>query len=559
MAGRRMRTPRALALAVAALLLAGCVGLPDSGAVHEGEVQQESNADGGLEYIAEPPAEGASQEAIVLGFLQAATGTADDFDIARQYLSGAFASSWDPTASVTVRTGAPVVSEVGEDMLDVTTDVVGTLDAHGRYTTVDDATTSLTFSLEQDAAGEWRIVDGPDGIVLTAFYFERLFETTSLSWLTPDLTRSVPEVRWFEESGAAAAEHIVDAIMAGPADWLAPAVWTAGDADARRIGGVDITSRTATVTLSDEQVRESDSSELALLAQQMLTALVGAGIDVDEVVVEIDIPGGYSASSTDAPPLVASALDSRPIVLVGDTLEALGSGPETDLPFGPGLDEADATDATALDDGSVAVALGGDEVVRLTPDGEPQVLARDVDVPPSLDRLGWAWWVDETGELHASDGESTVTVGTAYTSRVLSIAVSRDGSRIAVLTEGASVSHMLVAGIVRDADGVPTTVTSGLVMPDIAGTGIDLTWTGAATLAVLSDGEEGSTIVHVEVGGESTQLATPSSTLLSQLVGGDDGVSALRARGVDGTLLALRGGVWQTVDTEPIDLIVTRI
>ena len=64
--------------------------------------------------------------------------------------------------------------------------------------------------VEED--GEWRIADAPDGIVLSRFHFAELFRAHSLHWLTPDGTRAVPEVRWFERTATTAASRIIDAL-----------------------------------------------------------------------------------------------------------------------------------------------------------------------------------------------------------------------------------------------------------------------------------------------------------------------------------------------------------
>ncbi|MFM1957235.1 MAG: hypothetical protein RLZ41_634, partial [Actinomycetota bacterium] len=86
-----------------AIMLLGstaCAQLPKSG-----EIKTGPNVEAGLEtdylyYSPSGPAEGATQEEIVLGFLNAGTGPQNDYEVAKSYLSSNFKSNWDPNNEV---------------------------------------------------------------------------------------------------------------------------------------------------------------------------------------------------------------------------------------------------------------------------------------------------------------------------------------------------------------------------------------------------------------------------------------------------------------------------
>ena len=536
---RGMRT--AAVAAVAALALAGCVGLPDSGPVTAGEVQ-EGTGIGDVEFIAEGPAPDASQDEIVQGFLQAALSPADDFSIAREYLADG--ARWDPLASVTLRSGQPQLTSTSGATVEAVVDVVGEVDEHGSYTSVADDAARLSFVLIEQR-GEWRIAEAPPGLVLSRFSFERLFDPQTLVWFADDRSILVPDVRWFPRTTGDVAGDIVDAVLAGPVAWLAPAVWSAADADAVRVGGVVITEELAEVTVSFEQVQESSSVELSLLALQLEQAMARLG--VTEVVVGVDGVEGYSASSRDAPEAALPSVDARPIVLAGGELAYVGQGAPLDVDLGVDLATLAPTSLTVRDVDGLTVALASGRVLRLAPGGPPAVLDTGVTVTPSLDRAGWAWWVPDPAlqAIAVSDGASEAVLALPeIEGRISGMEVSRDGARIAIVTDVGDGTATWVAGIVRQ-DGVPTSIATPQRMPQATGTALDVTWATGTSLAVLTsivDG--GQQLVQLTVGGTTQQLPTPQDAI-TQLAGGIGASSSLRARSVAGELLVLRGGQWQ--------------
>src|SRR5690606_24961917 len=110
----RMRS-RMLVIAVVVLIaLTGCLSLPSDGGVHVG--QDGPPADGGLEVVAPGPSEDATPEGIVQGFLLASSfGLGDDFVRAREFMTAAGTSSWNPLGGVTIYSDADPLEVIVED------------------------------------------------------------------------------------------------------------------------------------------------------------------------------------------------------------------------------------------------------------------------------------------------------------------------------------------------------------------------------------------------------------------------------------------------------------
>lgn len=557
-----MKQRMAAICAVVTAVLAGCSGIPDSGPVLAGQVPQAEDP-GDLEFLPEGPREGATPEELVAGFLQAAISPGDDFAIAREYLCTDAAAAWDPTTGVTVRSGQPQLSSTGDGRaIEATIDVVGRLDGQGLFTEMRDASVRLPFEMAE-RGGRWCIASAPDGIVLTRYFFQALFDMQELQWFTPDGVMGVRDVRWFERSGDTLAARIVDAVLAGPAPWLADAVRSAGNPGVTRVGAVELDGDgSATVTVSGDQLASSTPEQASRLAQQLASALRLAGITTATVLIE-GAPEDYPvADSALAPALGSTTIDSRPLVLRSGVLDRVGSGQQTTLDTGPALERLQASSYAVDVDTTLGVALAAGRVVRLGEGGVETVLAEGVTVPPSLDRHGWAWWVSEQvpGAIMASNGTTSVVLELPDTrERVVGIDVSREGARLAVVTALGDETHAWAYGIARDADGRPQATGEPYRLGDIAGAAVDVTWSDDTEVAVLTNASSTSAVVNLTIGGEAEQLpALPQS--VAQVVGGSEGAPSLRALTADGRLLAPRGGAWQSVvDVEDVRLIATQI
>lgn len=546
---------RAVLALVAVLGLAGCVAIPDAGPVVEGDVdtsEQSSN----LIFIAPDPEPGATQEEIVLGFLAAAITPGDDFAIAREYLTEEASANWDPDARVIVRTGAqPEVALTGERSATASLTALSEVGPAGALE-LSGGDRLLEFELAL-VAGEWRIAAAPDGIVLSSTRFGQLFRAHTLHWFTADGSRTVPEVRWFERTAATLAERIIDAVLAGPSSWLAPAVTTAAAVETQRVGPPRADGTTMTVTLDFAQVEQRGSASLAPLAAQLSLSLRDLG--VREVRVQVAGLDGLVASSNDAAPVDDGSVDQRPLVLEGDVLHSVGAGDPYVDPAGAALAAMGATNYTVGDAGGVAHT--GATAAWIAPDAEPVVISTDVSVVPTVDDRGWvllhehasagrllAWHGDERSELSLPP-----VLGTPA-----AMEFARDGTRLAVVTDEGGGSAVWVMAVERDDDGTPVALGEPFPLPSIEGVATDITWVSPTQVAVLATDEGRTPITVLAVGGAAEPLPTPDGEVLA-IVGGSEGIPTLRALDAEGAVLMLRGRLWSaTLGLGPVALIATQ-
>jgi hypothetical protein len=536
------------------LLLTGCVAIPDAGPVTAGRVDvDEQTSD--LVFLAEPPPAGATQEEIILGFLAAGISPDDDFAIAREYLVSGESERWDPSTRVIVRSGQPEMSLGGETSATATVTAMSEVDDGGALTQLG-VDRLLEFRMLL-VAGEWRIAQAPDGIVLSPFHFARLFQPHALHWLTPDGARSVPELRWFERTATTLPGRIVDAVLGGPSTWLSPAVTTSGAPEARRVGEVLMEGTIATVTLDFAQVEHRGSGSLQPLAAQLALSL--RSLQVREARVQVEGLDGFTASSASAPALDDGDVDQRPLVLDGVTLRPIGGGGASIDDVGPTLAAIGATDYTVGAVGGVATT--GTTALWLRAGADPVAISADVALPATTDDTGWVIVQEQAAPqrlLAWRDGERRDLPLPAGSDRIVALELSRDGARLAMATVDGSSSEVWVAAVVRDAEGRPVSLGEPYALPRLEGTASDLTWASSTELGVLTASGDQSQVVVLAIGGDAEQLPSPGEPVRA-IVGGSEGTSTLRALGTDGSLLSLRGRVWSPVPgLGPIALVATQ-
>ncbi len=126
--------------------------------------------------------------------------------------------------------------------------------------------------------------------------------------------------------------------------------------------------------------------------------------------------------------------------------------------------------------------------------------------------------------------------------QISAMAVSRDGTRIAAIGSAGARSSVWVAGIVRDADGVPQRLGAPVLIGAVEGTGLALAWLDDSTVGVLSHDGEASFVVEQLIGGPAATTAAPVG--IASIAGGS-AISPVQLRDEDGALYARRGTNWQ--------------
>ncbi len=553
MSGVRMRRWFSTVIAVLSVAaLAGCVSIPTTGSVTVGQTLAEEGS--GVEFLPFGPLPGATQEEILRGFVEAFNGSAEDYRVARQFLSTGFSDEWNPRSNVTVRSGPERFVAIDDDTMEYALNATATVDATGAYRQNDAPVPQmLRFDFVQED-GEWRIAQASDGIVLSEAIFGQLFDEHAIYFLDPTNDYLVPDVRWFP--GGSSTLRIVSALLAGPPAWLQGAVRTAfPDGTQLATPKVEVQSGVALVDLTTDALA-ADQRERQLMQLQLTASLANVpnirrvSISVGGAPLTIPDPGG----SIRADPQV----DPRLLVLKDGEFGYLANGEVSPMEqLSAKLIATDPRGATVSSDEDAAAVLGAEGVSVVQAGDIPSTLldTRTDLAVPSLDDYGYVWVASRsdpttlTAYTFAGEGFPVAT-GLPAGPEIVSIDVSRDGARIAILLATTTGPRLVVKAINRDpnASQLPIGLSEAALDANVQlGDAIDATWVDELTVATLTDIGGQASALRFELGGARSSLGQPASA--TALVGGN-GEDSLRALSPDGTVLERSGNGWTDTGIE---------
>jgi hypothetical protein len=532
----------AAALAALMLLLAGCTGLPTSGAVYPGRSPVDVEADPDIRFVPDSPQPGASPEDIVNGFLRAGSGSQENWATARKYLTRTFAQEWNPRASVTVdrlqdrsQPSAPVK---GVSTVEVT--ATGLVNGDGAYQPQSGGPAPLTFSVVEEE-GEWRIAEAPDGIVLFEEQFRSVFRSVSLFYFDPSWQFLVPDVRWFPRTNIAT--YVTRALIDGsPSGWLSGAIVTAFPEDVGAATSVTVVDGIAQVDLTGAALSLGQAA-LDRMQAQLEASLRSAGVNGVRMSSDgstLDARSVQTRSTrVDGQSLVERA-DGRFGFLDGDTIE-----PVADL--SRAVESLDAVAVEASGDLEwAAVLTSAGSVARARADGTTALLDERAGlVAPTIDPFGAIWTVPATapGEVrvHPAEGDALPIEGAwPGAASISAMQVSRDGARVAAAVTVRGHTELWVAGITRAADGATVALGEPHVVAVIIGEGTGLAWIDDTTVGLLTRLGDDVSLREQPVGGPGTDLTIPAG--VTRLAGGNASARLLTDAG---TLYVRQGPTWQ--------------
>ncbi len=548
-----MRVRSLVAALAVTVALSGCAGIPSSGEVQSG---------GGPivpvdALVPVAPVPGDSDEPITLtdNFIQAsAAGVSGTFAPAQAYLTASAQQTWDPEAKVTVFGSGDFTPVWNATTRTVTYSlpVIATIDGSGVLTEVDSGVPQdIVFAMSQDATGRWRISGIDDGIILAEAHFDALYRSVPLAFSSMDGRFYVPDLRWFPRRSVAT--FAAAALLKGPSPWLADAVRTGipvtGGLSLPAVPTVD---GIASVALDSGAGGTSSERQLARLQfEQTLTQLP----DVSSITMTI---GGLTVEEDGSLPLTEAPIPGSTAVAFVDgrlgawTPDGLGVLPSESgaLPSGAN------SPALAYDGSTAAFLIGSSELVStdalaygtvaLTATTAPPEGVMDVTllyagadlVTPSFDWYGRVWTAERTGDgtliAIAPDGTPVVVAAPWLLGReVVAVRVSQDGARVAVLSRDAAVWRLDVAALVRGEDGTPRSVGDPLSVGLGVGPASHLAWVDDLTLAVLADGQEGSTpsLGVSVVGGATTVLSSVADAVELAARNGESSIAVITREG----------------------------
>lgn len=545
---RSLRGVVAAVAAAAVAALAGCASIPSSGSVNAG-VARPPDQSVDLEVLPRGPQAGQTQQQILDGFIEAAASPRGNYEIAREYLTPAFAAEWVADAG-TIIDVLPDRSfgQLGENAIRVQAVPSGSLAPNGQYLEAASTTpVQLEYAFEQ-VDGEWRISLAPEGLLIDETTFRLVYRDYTLAFFDPQYRFVVPDVRWF--AGRESAQtSIVRALIEGPAEWLAPGVVSAiPDGVALDPATVPVSDGVAQVSLAGE------AFDNLLTVQRMQYQLEQSLAGVRNVrTVQLSLNGSaQQVPELAAKPARTQRIDPRPAVYDGEAFGFLsGSGGEVVAipgiseqvvglsPTGAALGPGDEAAAVRADDG-VWLVRADQAAVPLDPRAGLVVPALDVDgvvwsVPAdSPDSLAW----------FAVDGSAAEQIAVPWSaSRIQAVELSRDGTRIAALLADAGRTRVVVAAIQRDGNGRPVALGEvALELATTAGDPLDLAWLDSGTVGVLSASASGARLGLQEIGAPDTAGQAPEGAVQ---VDGANSLRDVRVLTSDGDIATRAGVGWQ--------------
>jgi len=543
-------------LLASAGLLAACSAVPTSliaqvptqGAIQQGEQVGVDREDQFIRVIARGPREGMTESQVVQGFLDATASFDDSHAVARQFLTPDASASWDTDGGVAVYDGAPALQELGQTVV-MTATQSGTIATNGRFAlAAPNSELKQVFGLVK-ANGEWRINSVPQGLMLSQSDVDRAFRSFAVYFFNPEFDTLVPDARMVPVIGSGLATTLVRRLVAGPSDWLLPAVRTGfPDAVKLNIDSVPIEAGVAKVDLT-ANARKADDRTRQAISQQIVWTLKQLpdvqAVEITAAGQPLIVPGAASPQPRDAWPAVdpngmpagSSGYATRPDGVV--RLIPAGVRP---VPGSAGSGAKSLVDiAISLDSETVAGIDAEGEVWKgRLAEGAPLIRIREAGSPTGLafDRSGSVWMVDGSLGLISVDGDGSyapiAVEGLSDRASLIGAFPSRDGTRAALIVRNGPRTGLLLARIVRTLGGgasitidAPIRIESRLVEV------VDVAWSGADSLSVLGSESAGSLqVFEVDLArGSSVTRGTPEAPIslaaapgLPSLVGAADGL-----------------------------------
>ena len=520
------------ATAVVALCLAACSGIPTSGPIHAGDaigVERDGADEPGTRVLPQSPRPGASQQQIIEGFLNASASFDNDHAVAREFLTSDASKTWNPSAGATIYDSSDDSYEnlptAPDDEIFSTTQVA-TISVQGEY---DNASGPLVqdFKMrkvpDSNGNGQWRIASPPTGLLLTQQDVDRAYRTYDIYFPDPARSGLVPnQVLLPIGPAASTSTALMRALVAGPTQWLAPAVQTAIPTGTKLVVDsapivdgvvqVDLTAPAATANAREAQALSAQ----VVWTLKALNQVTSVRITVDGVPLAgvaalqpIDSLAQWGPDWPDPrqlPSVEATfAGKDRLLRLVNDKPQpvagVLGNGSFGLHDPAVSYDEIE-TRVAGLDAARhklyLTSLIGGDKPPA------PVIANATRLTAPTWDRIGNVWTVDQQATRSVvwvvTPGAEPKTVQTEDlpSGRIMAMRISRDGARVALVVQTAGPAAGEVAGQVylgRVERGAGKLTLSGFKPIKSAFSDItDVAWSSADRLLLLGRTAPGATL-----------------------------------------------------------------
>jgi hypothetical protein len=532
-----LRSKFGVALAAAAIVLAGCAGIPTSGQViaHD-EIDSAGRAGPFVGGEVQGPEPGQAPEEIVDGFFEAMNFYESNYATAREYLTSEAALAWDPDVVTTIYRAEPITEPTAPNQVGVRLSVWATVQAQREFERAPAGMVQEHVLQLDEVDGEWRIDNPPPGLIIRDADFNEEFAAYDLFFYEPGFQALVPDSVYLPVRGPLAT-LLAQKLLDGPSPRLEAAVDTAfPERTELAVDAVAVTDGEADVKLTDDALRANSAQRDQMVVQLAWT--LGRHSDVEQVTVHGgQVVLGQSPTRTfpDSDPVSSRALSlfavtDEGVVQVDDNRVVTPvAGP---LGQHPSVEEVAVdprmSQAVVVDEGRTTLKWS-----ELTPDAGVEIIAQGQALrSPSVDLTGLAWVIEGTGEssrlLVASPGSEPAVVPLGALdgngldgSRLDAVAVAPDGTRIALVADGT-----VYLGVIVRAD-YPFEVRVGQLVSidhaEVSRHAVDIAWNQYDQLAVLT---------AVEVQNEMAQRAwifTLNGRMPGSPAGVIDGAQSLTA------------------------------
>jgi hypothetical protein len=487
---------RVVAAVVGVLLLAGCTGVPSSSAPETIEALDT----GGASPPTSPPHLDGDPRTIVESFLAANATNSGNHNTGRAYLTPAASSRWsDLTATIVANDYTVSLYNADKRSVTVSGRVLGTLNAAGIYTPSLQAAggggEKVPFTFDIAALGnQSRIAKLHAGLLLTDEQFRATYRQHALYFYDLAEQSLVPDLRWSSlDDRTQLAEWLLTQIVNGPRPELENAVspdTMPARADPRHIT-VELGTPTEIEIPGSSQLDAGVRDRLAAqLSRTLLETLAGREMSITDDGKPVFIPqaGGDRFSASDFPAATGPPTpESKVYYLSGGRIRD-----ETGKP----LSGAAGNGGVFLNSFAISRAQSGTSLLLagLTGTGTNARLAVGTEraglhATPVQGALSRPAFVPGRNEVWVGVGSRIYRVNVGEASaraqqvpipsvsgggQVVSLRLSPEGSRIAIVVSGAGGTRQLYVGsIVRGAgpvrvDSLDPISPEGVVVNDVA-------------------------------------------------------------------------------------------
>jgi hypothetical protein len=270
--------------------------------------------------------------------------------------------------------------------------------------------------------------------------------------------------------------------------------------------------------------------------------------NVDQVSISIERSTQEIANSE----LVASPLVARSVLALGpEGLESLTGSNLNASSAGLAFFENKSVSLLAASSKAGALAAATDSGVFLTGLANPGTAVEQVSADTPLigldyDQQQFLWMVSASSDIQAiaANGDLlTVTAPWLGRQQLSGFALSPEGARAAVLVKSGNRTKVLVAGVVRDANGTPIALAEPLEIASELQSPTLISWYNPVTVAILNQGTDSVSLTLATLGG--TDRSIPALNQAKALVSAGAG-SGPFLLSTSGELSVYLGSFWSS-------------